>query len=87
LAYTLGKKIVENKLNPDLKRTCLEQSINTEILFISKWQSNKYISVVTNEYINITSDIINENIRIIGDPQWRMTNLGISSSLGKCFNI
>jgi hypothetical protein len=30
--------------------------------------------VVTNEYINIASDIIDENIKLIGDPHWWLTN-------------
>jgi hypothetical protein len=53
-----------------IKQTCLEQPINSEILFNSEWHPGKYISMVTNEYINITSDIIDENIKLIGDPHW-----------------
>jgi hypothetical protein len=57
-----------------LKRTCLEQSINSDILFNSEWHLQKFISVIVKEYINITSDIVDENIRIIGDSQWWMNN-------------
>jgi hypothetical protein len=58
------------KPTPDIKQTCLKQPINSEILFNSEWLPKKYISIITNEYINITSNIIDENIKLIGDPQW-----------------
>jgi hypothetical protein len=54
----------------NIKQTCLEQPIVWEILFNLEWHPRKYISVVTNEYINITSDIIDENVKLVGDPQW-----------------
>jgi hypothetical protein len=48
------------------KKSCLLDINNSKILFMSKWHPKKYISVLTNEYINITSDIIDENVGVIG---------------------
>jgi hypothetical protein len=54
LTQTWEKYFKENfkiKKTRDIKQTCLEQPINSEILFNSEWHPRKYISVVTNEFI------------------------------------
>jgi hypothetical protein len=64
------KHFEENfKIKPirDIKWTCLEQPINSDILFNWEQHFKKVISIVTNEYLNITSDIIDKNIKMIGN--------------------
>jgi hypothetical protein len=53
-----------------------KKPITSEILFNSECHPRKYISVVTNEYINITSDVIDENIKLIGDGRPMLSKFG-----------